>query len=107
MLTKADTLRLLLLFSPLLSMSDSAELKYTSNQQLEHLHARYVGTIHPDITKHEWLVHQHRDTAASIVGHPMLHSFIALAEGESKARVAAGLKEKMMMPCGPRPEMGE
>lgn len=86
------------------AMADKSDLHYTANSQLEHLHARYTGTIHPDITRHEWLVHQHRDTATSIVGHPMLHSYIALAEGESKARVKMELCEKMLQPCGPPPE---
>ncbi|MBW0498892.1 hypothetical protein O181_038607 [Austropuccinia psidii MF-1] len=45
-----------------------SELRYTANTQLEQLHARYVGTGHADITKHEWLTHQHRDTHASIAG---------------------------------------
>lgn len=84
-------------------MADKADLKYTANSQLEHLHARYTGTIHPDMTKHEWLVHQHRDTSASIIGHPMLHSYISLADGESKARTKMELCDKMLQPCGPPP----
>lgn len=77
------------------------------------MHARYTGTIHPDITKQyviralqilsseyaetdfliafssfsEWITHQHRDTSASIIGHPSLLSYLAVAEGESRARV--------------------
>lgn len=81
-----------------------ARLGYVANPQLEHLHSRYTGTIHPDTTRHEWITDQHRDTAASILGHPMLHSYIALADGKSKARVAADLKNKMLQPCGPPPK---
>lgn len=64
-----------------------SELHYTANTQLEALHSRYTGTIHPDVTKHEWLSHQHRDTLASIVGHPSLLSYNAIAEGECRARI--------------------
>lgn len=90
----------------LFKMADRGEAKYgyVANSQLEHLHSRYTGTIHPDTTRHEWITHQHRDTAASILGHPMLHSYIALADGKSKARVAAELKDKMLQPCGPPPK---
>ncbi|PWN54424.1 putative splicing factor 3B subunit 5 [Violaceomyces palustris] len=75
--------------------------------QLEHLHSRYVGTIHPDINKYDWLTNQHRDTSASIIGHPPLHSYMALADGESKARVKFELCERMLQPCGPPPEKEE
>jgi len=69
------------------SSHPQSELRYTANSQLEHLHSRYVGTIHPDITKHEWLTHQHRDTSASIIGNSSLHSYLALSDGECKERV--------------------
>jgi hypothetical protein len=50
------------------------------------VHARYTGTGHADTTKYEWATHHHRDTLASIVGHPPLLSYVALADGESQAR---------------------
>ncbi|THV06590.1 SF3b10-domain-containing protein [Dendrothele bispora CBS 962.96] len=81
----------------------SSELRYTANTQLEHLHARYTGTGHADLTKHEWLTHQHRDTLSSIVGHPTLTSFLALADGDSIGRVKFEMTEKMLQPCGPPP----
>jgi hypothetical protein len=34
----------------------------------------------------EWVTHQHRDTYASIIGHPPLLSYIAVADGESLGR---------------------
>jgi len=34
----------------------------------------------------EWLTHQHRDTLASIVGHPPLLAYISIADGECLAR---------------------
>ncbi|UZJ53332.1 hypothetical protein CBS101457_002652 [Exobasidium rhododendri] len=81
----------------------SSEQRIGGNTQLEHLHSRYTGTIHPDITKHEWITHQHRDTSTSIVGHAPLLSYLALADGESRARVKFELCERMLQPCGPPP----
>ncbi|KAJ3750902.1 splicing factor 3B subunit 5/RDS3 complex subunit 10 [Lentinula detonsa] len=87
----------------------SSELRYTANTQLEHLHARYTGTGHADLTKNysrtrEWLTHQHRDTLSSIVGHPTLTSFLAIADGVSIARVKYDMTQKMLQPCGPPPK---
>ncbi|CCA67396.1 probable Splicing factor 3B subunit 5 [Serendipita indica DSM 11827] len=82
----------------------SSELRYTANTQLEHLHARYTGTGHADLTKWEWATHQHRDTLSSIVGHPTLTSYLAVADGESIGRVKFEMAEKMLNPCGPPPQ---
>jgi hypothetical protein len=38
------------------------------------------------LTCSEWLTHQHRDTLASIVGHPPLLAYISIADGECLAR---------------------
>ncbi|KAK7465558.1 hypothetical protein VKT23_005533 [Stygiomarasmius scandens] len=78
----------------------SSELRYTANTQLEHLHARYTGTGHADLTKHEWLTHQHRDTLSSIVGHPTLTSYLAIADGESVGRVKFEMAEVSVMFVG-------
>lgn len=69
----------------------------------------------------EWLTHQHRDTLSSIVGHPSLLSYLAIADGEATGRIkfemtevprfdfytetyADGRKTKrMLQPCGPPP----
>ncbi|KAJ3572211.1 hypothetical protein NP233_g3236 [Leucocoprinus birnbaumii] len=72
----------------------SSELRYTANTQLEHLHARYTGTGHADIAKYDWVTHQHRDTLASIVGHPSLTSYLAIADGEAIGRVKFEMTEK-------------
>lgn len=34
----------------------------------------------------EWITHQHRDTYASIIGHPPMLSYISVADGESIGR---------------------
>jgi len=43
-------------------------------------------TIVTMLTNSEWLTHQHRDTLASIVGHPPLLAYISIADGECLAR---------------------
>lgn len=45
----------------------------------------------------EWLTHQHRDTLASIVGHPTLNSYLAIADGESMGRIKFEMAEVCAM----------
>nr|XP_019015048.1 splicing factor 3B subunit 5 [Kwoniella pini CBS 10737]OCF53829.1 splicing factor 3B subunit 5 [Kwoniella pini CBS 10737] len=73
-----------------------SELRYTANTQLEQLHSRYTGTGHADTTKYEWLTHQHRDTLASIIGHPPLLGYVSIADGECQARERFELIEKLL-----------
>ncbi|KAF8902972.1 splicing factor 3B subunit 5/RDS3 complex subunit 10, partial [Mucidula mucida] len=49
----------------------------------------------------EWTTHQHRDTLSSIVGHPSLFYFLAIADGQATGRVKFEMTEKMLQPCGP------
>eukprot|EP00037_Helgoeca_nana_P011699 m.105182 g.105182 ORF g.105182 m.105182 type:complete len:87 (-) comp20994_c0_seq3:185-445(-) len=81
-------------------MSDS---RYNIHSQTEHLQSKYVGTGHSDTTKFEWVVNQHRDTAASFIGHPNLLDYVAVVENESKERVRFNLLKKAIQPCGPPP----
>ncbi|TEB38640.1 splicing factor 3B, subunit 5, partial [Coprinellus micaceus] len=85
----------------------SSELRYTANTQLEHLHARYTGTGDSDDNCSEWLTHQHRDTLSSIVGHPTLASYLAIADNEAIGRVKFEMTERMLQPCGPPPRKDE
>ncbi|KAI9189910.1 Splicing factor 3B subunit 5 [Blastocladiella emersonii ATCC 22665] len=66
---------------------------------LEHLQSKHVGTGHADTTRYEWMVNQHRDTLASVIGYNHLSSFMALAENESIARTRHMLKQRMIAPC--------
>jgi splicing factor 3B subunit 5 len=59
----------------------------TIQSQLEHLQAKYTGTGHPDITKHEWAVQQRRDAYASYIGHPSLMTYFGVALNEPRERV--------------------
>ncbi|KAL7419531.1 hypothetical protein Q5752_005442 [Cryptotrichosporon argae] len=80
-----------------------SELRYTANTSLEQLHARYTGTGHADVTKYEFVTHHHRDTLASIVGHPPLLAYLSIADGECQARERFEVIERMLQPCGPPP----
>uniref|UniRef100_A0A7S4MT87 Splicing factor subunit n=1 Tax=Vannella robusta TaxID=1487602 RepID=A0A7S4MT87_9EUKA len=79
----------------------------TLQSQLEHLQAKYVGTGHADITKHEWFVNQHRDTFSSYLGHAGLMTFFGAVENESVGRVRYNFLSKMILPCGPPPKETE
>jgi hypothetical protein len=48
---------------------------------------------HADGKHSDWVTHQHRDTLASIVGHPTLTSFLAIADGESIGRIKFEMTE--------------
>ncbi|XP_029193131.2 splicing factor 3B subunit 5-like [Acropora millepora] len=87
--------------------SESMTDRYNIHSQLEHLQSKYVGTGHSDTTKFEWLVNQHRDSAASYIGHYNLLDYFALVENESRARTKFNLLEKMLQPCGTPPHRPE
>ncbi|KAI2619727.1 splicing factor 3B subunit 10-domain-containing protein [Hypoxylon sp. NC1633] len=77
--------------------------KLRTQQELERLQAKYVGTGHPDTTSWEWRTNVARDTYSSIVGHPPHLAYISLAQNEPAAKVRAQLLRKMIQPCGPPP----
>mmetsp|Transcript_54068 Transcript_54068/g.131250 ORF Transcript_54068/g.131250 Transcript_54068/m.131250 type:complete len:93 (+) Transcript_54068:257-535(+) len=70
----------------------------------EQLKARYVGTGHADISKHEWMTNQHRDTYSSIIGHYDQLSYYAVAQNKSIGRSRLDFLKKMVQPCGPPPK---
>ncbi|KAK2601016.1 hypothetical protein N8I77_010499 [Diaporthe amygdali] len=77
--------------------------KLRTQQELERLQAKYIGTGHPDTTSWEWKTNIHRDTKASVVGHTPLLSYMALAQNEPMAKVRAQLIRQMVQPVGPPP----
>ncbi|KAI1258898.1 splicing factor 3B subunit 5/RDS3 complex subunit 10 [Xylariaceae sp. FL1019] len=87
---------------PLSNQSLQAD-KLRTQQELERLQAKYIGTGHPDTTSWEWRTNIARDTYSSIVGHPPQLSYISLAQNEPAAKVRAQLIRKMIQPCGPPP----
>ncbi|RMY52802.1 hypothetical protein D0865_05593 [Hortaea werneckii] len=85
-------------------MSPHQADKLRTQQQLEALQNKYIGTGHADTTKHEWLSNIARDSYASYQGHPPLLSYMAIGMGKCEERVRAECMEKMVLPAGPRPE---
>ncbi|RCI09749.1 hypothetical protein L249_3930 [Ophiocordyceps polyrhachis-furcata BCC 54312] len=81
--------------------------KLRTQQELERLQAKYVGTGHPDTTSWEWKTNIQRDTFSSIVGHRPLLTLVALAENEPISKVRTNLIRKMIQPCGPPPPREE
>ncbi|KAI4098219.1 MAG: hypothetical protein L6R37_006618 [Teloschistes peruensis] len=77
--------------------------KLRTQQQLEQLQSRYVGTGHADTTKFEWASNIHRDSLASYIGHPPLLAYMSLGLGEPKEKVRAMFLEKMIQPVGRPP----
>ena len=77
-----------------------------NNMTAEQLKARYIGTGHADLLKYEWLTNQHRDTAASAVGHAACDqlAYYAVATNESIGRTRLQFLESMVQPCGPPPQ---
>jgi hypothetical protein len=47
---------------------------------------------------------QHRDTNASIIGHPDHLSMISVCENLTRGRAKYELLKRMIQPCGPPPE---
>eukprot|EP01083_Nonionella_stella_P285243 970951_1 len=74
--------------------------RYNIMAQLEHLQSKYVGTGHADITKHEWLQNQHRDSYASYIGHQSMLHYFSIAENESIGRMKYKFLQRMVAPCG-------
>jgi splicing factor 3B subunit 5 len=77
--------------------------KLRAQLDLEQLQQRHVGTLHPDSTKYEWLSNMHRDSSTSMLGHPALLSYMAIARNVPRALAKTDLIEGMIRPCGPPP----
>jgi splicing factor 3B subunit 5 len=109
--------------------ADRFNVNTSLSKNWEHLQNKYVGTGHPDISKHEWAVNQvsvnpvgegtprdlnsphppppqHRDTAASLLGHPDMLQYIAAAENVAVGRAKFTILESMLAPCGTAPAAG-
>jgi splicing factor 3B subunit 5 len=71
------------------------------------LKARYLGTGNADTTtEYVFLTNQHRDTAASIVGHASSQlAYYAVAKNESIGRTRYQYLESMVSPCGIPPHL--
>lgn len=74
-----------------------------TQQQLEALQTKHIGTGHADTTEHEWKANIARDSYSSIMGHPPLIHYMAIGMGLPTERVRMQSMEKMVLPVGPAP----
>ena len=81
--------------------------KLRTQQQLESLQNKYIGTGHADTTKHGWTSNIARDSYASYQGHPPLLHYMAIGMGMPTEKVRLNLMEKMVLPVGPAPVVEE
>ncbi len=65
---------------------------------------KYEGTGHEDSTKHEFMSNIHRDTYSSILGRQFYMTYIGACTSRSQEEVRIELLERMLMPCGSKPE---
>ncbi|KAJ2421287.1 hypothetical protein GGF47_004023, partial [Coemansia sp. RSA 2524] len=77
--------------------------KFGMHNQTEHMYARYSGTGNSDISKHQWITHQHRDTLAHYVADDSMAMLVSIAEGESVERTKFNMLQRMQQPCGAPP----
>ena len=81
------------------SLTNDQADKLRTQQELERLQAKYIGTGHPDTTSWEWRTNIQRDTYASIAGHRPLLAYVALAENEPIVKVRARMIRVCNPPC--------
>ncbi|EMD00766.1 hypothetical protein BAUCODRAFT_118503 [Baudoinia panamericana UAMH 10762] len=78
--------------------------KLRTQQQLESLQNKYIGTGHADTTKHEWTSNIARDSYASYQGHPPLLHYMSIGTGQCMERTRMACMEGMVLPVGPAPQ---
>ena len=83
--------------------SDRANVNLSFSRNWEHLASKFVGTGHPEISRHDWAVGIARDSLAAHLGHSDQVALFALAEGEAPGRTRYTMLERMLQPCGVAP----
>lgn len=83
--------------------NDRANVNLSLSRNWEHLAARFVGTGHPEMTRHAWATNIARDSLASHLGHADQVALFALVEGEAVGRTRYTMLERLLQPCGPPP----
>jgi splicing factor 3B subunit 5 len=81
--------------------------RFSITSQLDHLHAKYSGTGHPDTNRHEWASTMKRDTYANFIGRQDIAAYHSVAENESIGRVRYTWLQSMLSPVGPPPVKGD
>lgn len=75
--------------------------KLRTQQELDRLQSKFLGTGHADTTSWEWQTNLMRDTYASIVGHyPLLYQLV-VAENEPAIKARHRTIIQMLQPAGP------
>lgn len=92
---------------PISLTCDAQADKLRTQQQLEQLQARYVGTGHADTSPFEFKTNYMRDYRSSIVGHPELLQHTAIGMGVPRERVRLAMIEAMLQPAGRPPQVQE
>lgn len=89
------------------SQATTLQDRFSINSQIEHLHARYVGTGHPDTSRFEWALNIKRDTYALYMGRQDIAAYHSVAENEGIGRVKFNFMQNMLLPVGVPPEKEE
>lgn len=71
--------------------------------QFEHQQSKYIGAGHSEISQHEWVTNQHRDTIAAYIGHSHFITYFSIVNNESQSRTRYELLKKIYLPCGVDP----
>jgi splicing factor 3B subunit 5 len=69
----------------------------------EHLANKFLGTGHPDISRHELAAAQQRDALATLLGRHDMLVYAAAAEGACVARTRYAVMSRMVAPAGAPP----
>lgn len=88
---------------PTTPQADRFNVNVSLSKNWEHLQTKFVGTGHPDLTRHEWAVNHQRDSYASHIGHADMLAYFAAAQNQAVGRTRYELMERMVQPCGPPP----
>lgn len=73
-------------------------------EKAEQIQLQHEGTGTPDTTKHEWRVPQCQDSLSTIILLPGLLTYQSMGLSVSEASLRAALLDRMVQPCGPRPD---
>lgn len=61
--------------------------KLRTQQELERLQIKHIGTGHTDYPGWEWKTNIYRDTYSNLVGHPAQMAYMALALNEPASKI--------------------
>ena len=68
---------------------------------------KHIGTGYADMTKHEWVTHQHRDSYALYMGQSSMMLYFSTSFNWSAERLRNHFTNKMVLPCNKPPKKEE